>query len=87
MFIIAESAFVALIGGLLGVGFATLLINGALGPFVEENSGGMFLYFRVASATPVVALGLALLLGILGAAIPGYRASKLNVIDAIRRVG
>lgn len=87
IFIISESVFVALIGGILGVGFGTLMINGGLGPMLEQNSGGMFLYFRVASSTPPLALGLAVLLGILGAAIPGYRASKLNVIEAIRRVG
>jgi putative ABC transport system permease protein len=87
IFIIGESAFVALLGGLLGVGFGYTMINFGMGPALEENMGGFFPYFRVAPETVVLALGLSVLLGILGAAIPGYRASKLNVIDAIRRVG
>ena len=87
MFIMAESSVVAMLGGGLGVLFGYAVINKGMGPMLEENMGGFFPYFRVDPRTAVIALVLAMLLGILGAAMPAYRASKLNVVDAIRRVG
>lgn len=87
MFIVGESMFVGLIGGLIGTGLGYMMINGGIGPFLEENMGALFPYFRVETSTLVWAVGLSVLLGALAAAIPAYRASKLEVVTAIRRVG
>jgi putative ABC transport system permease protein len=85
--IVLESAFVGLVGGLLGLALGSMLING-IRPTLEE--GGLAVYFPFFQLSPLnaaVGLGLAVLLGALAAAIPAYRASRLSVTDALRRVG
>ncbi|MGD0675834.1 MAG: FtsX-like permease family protein [Polyangiaceae bacterium] len=84
--IVGESLFLGLIGGLFGVAIAWPLINLGVGRFVEENMGQMFPYFRLETRNALVGLGLAALLGMVASAIPAWRASKLRVIDAVRRV-
>jgi putative ABC transport system permease protein len=85
-FIVGESVFISLLGGVIGVALTALLINGALGPALEENMAGMFPYFRAPPGVLVTALGAALLLGAVAAAVPAWRASRLRVTDALRRV-
>ncbi len=85
-FILGESALIALVGGLFGVGLTFLLVNGAMGPFIEENMAGLFPYFRVPGAVMVMALVIAAVLGALAAGVPAVRASRLKVTDALRRI-
>jgi putative ABC transport system permease protein len=86
LWIVAESLFLGLLGGLLGLAIAWPFINLGVGRFIEENMGAMFPYFRLEPGNVVVALVLAALLGGLAAAMPAWRASRLRVIDAVRRV-
>jgi putative ABC transport system permease protein len=86
-FVLGEAAVIGLIGGALGVGFAYFLVNNGLGQVIEEGSGGMFLYFRMKESHALAGLVIATLAAATAAAIPAYRASKLDVIDALRRVG
>jgi putative ABC transport system permease protein len=86
-FVLGEAAMIGLIGGALGVGFAYFLVNNGLGQLIEEGSGGMFLYFRMKESHALAGLVIATLAAAIAAAIPAYRASKLDVIDALRRVG
>lgn len=85
-FILGESMLLALVGGLLGVGLSMLLINGAVGPVLEENVPAYFPYFSAPPAVLLLALALAAALGALAAAFPSVRTSKLRVIDALRRI-
>jgi putative ABC transport system permease protein len=85
--IVLESAFVGLVGGLTGLALGSLFING-IRPVLEE--GGLAVYFpffQLAPLTAVVGVALAVLVGALAAAIPAYRAARLSVTDALRRVG
>ncbi len=87
-FVVLESAFVGLVGGLVGLVLGELLINGVARPFLEE--GGLAVYFpffQLAPATAAVGVGLAVLLGAVAASVPAYRASRLSVTDSLRRVG
>jgi len=86
-FVLGEAAVIGLIGGLLGVALAYFMVNNGLGQVIEEGSGGMFLYFRMKESDALAGLVIATLAAAAAAAIPAYRASKLNVIDALRRVG
>lgn len=86
VFIIGESVFVAALGGVLGTLLGFSMINFGMGPALEENMGALFPYFRVETMTVVWALVLSVVLGGVAAAIPAYRASKLEVVSAIRRV-
>ena len=87
MFILGEAATLGLIGGGLGVLAAYGIIDHGVGPALEANMGGFFPFFRVSPTTALMAIGLAMLLGIVAAAIPAYRSSRIEVVDAIRRVG
>ena len=74
------------IRGALGLVLSYLLVQKVMGRYLEENLGGYFPYFRIAGATAMAAIVLAVGLGAVAAVIPAYRAARLNVIDALRRV-
>lgn len=84
IFIVGESLFIALLGGLIGAAISALLINGALGPAFEES--GMFQVFRAPPSVLLTGLGSALLLGLVAAVLPAWGASKSEVTNALRRI-
>jgi len=85
-FVYSESMVIALAGGLLGIAIAYPFVNQGMGRWLEENMGSFFPYFRVPLSVAVTALGLALALGLVAAAIPAAQASRLKVVDALRRI-
>jgi putative ABC transport system permease protein len=87
LFVIGEAMTIGALGGALGILLSYPLIEKGIGRWLEENMGGWFPYFRIAESTAIAAAVLSIALGALAAAIPAYRASKLDVIDALRRVG
>jgi putative ABC transport system permease protein len=86
-FVLGEAVVLGLLGGLLGLAMGIPLINQGVGRFMEENLTGFFPYFRVATKDAVTVVVLSVLLALVAAAIPAYRASKLRVVDALRKVG
>jgi putative ABC transport system permease protein len=85
-FILGEAMLIAAVGGVLGVAVAYPVVEQGLGRWLEENMGSFFPYFRIQGVVAVLAVVLAVALGAIAASIPAYRASKLKVIDALRRV-
>lgn len=86
-FILGESIFIALIGGVAGVVLTVLLVNGMLGPALEEgNMSGMFPYFRAPAEVLIKGLIAAIGLGVVAGAFPARRASSLGVTEALRRI-
>jgi putative ABC transport system permease protein len=86
-FILGEAAALGLVGGLTGLAIAYPLVEKGIGAFIEENMGSWFPYFRIAPETLVAAPVLAIVLAVVAAMIPAYRASKLEVTEALRRLG
>lgn len=86
VFVVAEALTIGLLGGVLGLFMAFPLVERGMGRWIEENMGSIFPYFRIAPVTAAGALGLALLLALLAAAVPAYQAARLNVITALRRL-
>ena len=86
MFVLGEAVTIALAGGVLGVAIAYPFVEIGVGRWLEENMGQFFPYFRVPPVVAATALGLAVLLGVLAAAFPAIAASRLRVVDALRRV-
>jgi putative ABC transport system permease protein len=86
-FIMGEAVVIGICGAALGVVLAVPFINQGVGRFLEENMSGFFPYFRVAMKDVGAAAALAIGMACAVAAIPAYQASKLNTIDALRRVG
>jgi putative ABC transport system permease protein len=87
VFVLSEAVTVSTLGGLLGIVVSYPLVEKGLGRALEENLGGFFPFFRIDPRTVVVALVLAAVLGVLAAALPAYVASRLKVVEALRRTG
>ena len=73
---------VSIIGGAAGAALSRLIVNGeALG-----LTGGFIPAFGVNNMNVVTGLGLSALIGLLAAVIPATMASRLKIVDALRRV-
>ena len=86
MFILGESIVTGALAGIVGLALAYPIVQLGMGRFLEENMGGFFPYFRIAPATGVEAILFAIALGAIAALIPAYRASRLTIVEALRRV-
>ncbi|EYF04703.1 ABC transporter permease [Chondromyces apiculatus] len=86
LFILGEALTIGVLAGVVGLGISYPLVELMFGRFLEENMGGMFPYFRIAPMTMVAAVLLAVTLSVVASLIPAYRAAKLSVTDALRRV-
>ena len=72
---------VAIVGGVIGVALARAIVNPNVlqaGAFVPE--------LRVNGANMAVGLVLSALIGALASVIPATMASRLKIVDALRRV-
>jgi putative ABC transport system permease protein len=76
--VLAESVLLVLIGGVLGLGLASLLI-----PVVSGGSGGALALPPVGMANWLLGLGLMVAIGLLVGALPAVRAMRLNIVDAL----
>ena len=80
--VVGEGLVVSIAGGAAGAALSRLIINGeALG-----LSGGFIPAFGVNNWNVVVGIGLSVLIGLLAAVIPATMASRLKIVDALRRV-
>ena len=82
LFVLAESLAIALIGGILGLGLAVLAI-----PALGGALNGSFLPTLILTKS-VLAVGLvfALFVGAASGLLPGIGASRLRVVEALRRI-
>jgi putative ABC transport system permease protein len=87
MFVVGEALTVGVLAGVVGVAFAYPVVQFGMGRWLEENMGSFFPYFRVSAETAAVAVLLSVLLGAVSSIIPAMQASKLTIVDALRRVG
>lgn len=86
LWVVAESLFMGLLGGLIGAAIAWPMVNQGIGPFLEANMGQFFPYFRLETSVLLTGILAAALLGAAAAVIPAWQASQLRVVDAVRRV-
>jgi putative ABC transport system permease protein len=86
-FILAEGLVIGLLGGAIGVILGYPLVNNGMGRVIEENMGQFFPQFRVQPQIAGIALVLAIALGFIAAILPARKASRLQVVEALRRVG
>ncbi len=80
-FVLAESLVIALIGGLIGLGFAILAI-----PVVGAALNGLLPTLLLSAGTLSIGLGFALVVGAASGLLPGLGAMRMRVVDALRRV-
>jgi putative ABC transport system permease protein len=81
---VGEAVTLALIGGVIGAAFATLVIFG----MAHSSSGGLFLAgMKVTFPTFLTALLVSALVGFMSAVIPSYHASRENIVEGLRHIG
>jgi putative ABC transport system permease protein len=81
LLIAGEGLLMATVGGIVGIGLARLIVNP---DFLQ--AGGFIPEIRVNNLNVLVGLGLSVLIGILAGLIPATLASRLRIVDALRRV-
>ena len=86
IFILGEAATVGLLAGLLGLALAYPIVELGMGRFLEENMGALFPYFRIEKGTMLASVALSMGLSLAASALPAWRASKLPVTEALRRI-
>jgi putative ABC transport system permease protein len=81
MLIAGEGLLMSILGGILGVGVARALVN------ADFLSAGAFIpAISVNNSNIITGLGLSVLIGVLAGLIPATVASRLKIVDALRRV-
>ena len=76
-----EGLMMSLVGGLIGAGLARAIVNPNF-----LNAGGFIPEIGVNNANMLTAIGLSALIGVLAGLIPATLASRLKIVDALRRV-
>jgi putative ABC transport system permease protein len=80
MLVLAESMLIALIGGVIGLGAVKLITLGG------DPTRGLIQFFFLKTQTLVTGVVLALCVGFVAGILPAFNASRLRVVDALRRV-
>jgi putative ABC transport system permease protein len=80
---LGESVTLALLGGLAGIVFASVLM------LMLGKLPGVLVPASMKVTPPIVALALfvAALVGVLSALVPSYNASRTNIVDGLRHIG
>jgi putative ABC transport system permease protein len=78
--VLAESCFLALLGGGLGLGLAGLMIAAG------DPTGGALPVFYFPARDAMLGVGLAVGLGMVSGAFPAWQAMRLRIAEALRRV-
>jgi putative ABC transport system permease protein len=78
MIVLAESVLLVLLGGVLGLGLASVL-----GPIVSAGSGGVINMPPVHAGSWLLGVGLMVAIGLLVGVLPALRAMRLNIVDAL----
>jgi putative ABC transport system permease protein len=79
--IFAESLGIALIGGLLGMALTIPVANAFAGAV-----GTLFPVFFVSEQTMLMQLAAAVVIGVVAAALPAWRAANVRIVDGLRTV-
>ncbi len=80
--LLGESIAISLIGGLIGVTFATGAVL-----FMARPGIGLPVSLHMTFYTALVVMLVAALVGVVSGLLPSYRASNLGIVDALRYIG
>jgi putative ABC transport system permease protein len=81
LLVAGEGLLMSIVGGIVGVGLARVIVNP---DFMQ--AGAFIPVFGVNNLNVVTGLGLSALIGVLAGVIPATMASRLKIVDALRRV-
>ena len=77
---LAESCLVALLGGVVGIGLSWFVIS-----YAGDPTHGMMPPLYLPGRDVVLGLAIVLTLGIATGLLPALQASRLKIVDALRR--
>ena len=80
--IFAESLGIALIGGAIGIALTFPAVKG-----FSELVGQILSAFYVSRETVQLQVGCALVVGVVAAAVPAWRAARIRIVDGLRAIG
>jgi putative ABC transport system permease protein len=81
---VSESVALSLAGGILGVLVAVPVITGLTHRFIGL---GIPLDMKIKLPTVALSLFVAVLLGVVSGYLPAYKASRMNIVEALRHIG
>jgi putative ABC transport system permease protein len=81
LLIFCESLLIALLGGVAGIAITFPIANA-----FREALGTFFPIFYISDQTVAMQMGTALLVGLVAAAFPAWRAARLRVVDGLRAI-
>ena len=81
-----ESFALSLGGGLLGLALASLLQFVSISTLNFGSFSELAFSFALSPSIVVTSLGFSLLMGLIGGFLPAVRASRLNIVQALRAV-
>jgi putative ABC transport system permease protein len=81
LLVAGEGLMMSIIGGIVGAGLARAIVNPDF-----LNAGGFIPQIGVNTGNMITAIGLSALIGVLAGLIPATMASRLKIVDALRRV-
>ncbi len=82
LLIFAESLGIALVGGLIGIGLTFPLAR-----VFADAMGTLFPIFFVSERTVVMQFVAAVVIGVVAAGVPAWRAARVRIVDGLRAVG
>ncbi len=80
LLVLAESCFLAIVGGAIGLGLALLLTSGG------DPTGGLLPLFFFPTRDVLIGMTMSVLLGLFAGIQPAWQAMRLRVADALRRM-
>ncbi len=81
---LAESLFLGILGGLIGLSFASFLQFFTVSTLNFQTFSELAFSFRLTLEIFSEAVGFSLMMGFVGGVLPAVRASRMNIVDALR---
>ena len=79
--VVVESSALALVGGVIGAGAATLVL--AIGRF-SLGAEGVLVEFRPSAAIAIASVALALVVGVAAGLVPAVAAARRTIVEGLR---
>ncbi len=81
---LAESLFLSLLGGILGVLLASTMQLYTISTMNWQSFAELAFSFTLTPAIVAKSLGFALVMGLVGGVLPAARAARMNIVNALR---